>query len=558
MWFNYRRWFKKRKSQVLDLDEIFLDSGNLPSFDTNQFEGRIEKPITKNILTGVFVSFIIVSLFFTVRLGFIQVVSGESFALRSNQNKIRYTHVFADRGVIYDRFDVPLAWNDPDRKYIETEGFAHILGYIGYPNKLELAGADFNHLEYIGKNGVENTFNDLLMGQRGIKVEEVNALGSIESDHVLQTPTPGESLTISIDSRVQAQFFSIIKEVAQNSGFAGGAGVIMDVKTGEIISLVSYPEYDSNILSTGSDREKIASFVNDPNKPFLNRVVSGLYTPGSIVKPFVALAALAENLIDPQKVIVTNGVLTIPNRYFPDQPTVYRDWKNLGALNLKQALAMSSNIYFFHLGGGYDGQPGLGIEKINSYSHLFGLGDKTNIELNNESTGIIPNPAWKKKNYEDGDWRLGDTFLTSIGQYGYLITPIEMVRSVAFLANGGTVLEPTLLTNLKTPKVVRTVDIEASDFKIVRDGMRAVVISGTGGVLNTSHVEVAAKSGTAEIDTSKRRINAWITGFFPYTNPRYAFVVVMEQGPYGGSVGGGVVMRRLLDWMAYETPEYFK
>ena len=560
MWWHdiFNFWQRRKRLEVLDPDEIFLDSGNLPSFDTNQLEGKLEKPISKGILTGSFVFFLVAGLLFMGRIGFIQVVEGEELRTRSNQNKLRYTLVFADRGVIYDRNNKSLAWNNPSREYITDPGFAHVLGYIGLPNKIELESADFNHQEYIGKNGVENTFNDILMGQRGIKIEETDASGNTESDHVLQNPEPGKSINLSIDARIQTKLFSIIQNVARDNDFAGGAAAIMDIHTGEVISLISYPEYDPNILAQGKDRTSINQFINNPDKPFLNRVISGLYTPGSIVKPFVALAALHENLISPNKVIYTDGTLVIPNRYFPDKPTTYRDWKNLGPVDMREALAMSSNIYFFHIGGGYNNQPGLGITKINTYSHLFGLGEKTNIELNNESVGVIPNPEWKKKNYEDGDWRLGDTFLTSIGQYGYLITPIEMLRSVAFIANNGLLIEPTLLAKPKEPEIVRQSDIDRKHFKVVQEGMRQVVTNGTGGVLNTPHVKVAAKSGTAEIDATKNRVNAWITGFFPYDNPRYSFVVVLESGRYGGSAGGGVVMRQLFDWMAYETPEYFE
>ena len=559
MLFDVFNFFKRRdRLDILDPDEIFLDAGNLPSFDTHQFEGRLERPISKNMLSTVFIAFIILSVFFIGRIGVIQIVNGQEFKDRSDQNKLRYTLVFADRGVIYDRNEVSLAWNNPEREYIKAPGFSHVLGYIGFPNEIELENKDFDPKEYIGKNGVENTFNDLLMGQRGIRIEEKDATGAVETDHVLQNPEPGESITLSIDSRVQAKFFSIIKEVASENDFAGGAAAIMDIHTGEVISLVSFPEYDSNILASGKDRTAINGFINNPDKPFLNRVVSGLYAPGSIVKPFVGLAALHENIISPNKYIFTNGTLVVPNRYFPDKPTTYRDWKNLGSVDMRKALAFSSNIYFFHVGGGFNNQKGLGISKIYEYSHLFGLGEKTNIELNNESVGVIPNPEWKAKYYEDADWRLGDTFLTSIGQYGYQITPIEMLRSIAMIANGGTLLEPTLLANTQKPKIARRINIAQDDFKVIQEGMRQVVTEGTGGSLNTPNVQVAAKSGTAEIDATKSRVNAWIVGFFPYNKPRYSFVVVLEGGKYGGSTGGGVAMRRLLDWMAYETPEYFE
>ena len=556
--FKWSKYFKFKKSQkhFLDLDEVFLDSENLSSFDTGQFEDTLERPITKKAIFGIMATFVLISVIFAGRIGFIQVVEGGDFADRSNNNRLRYTHVFADRGIIYDRNNKPLAWNEPERQYIADEGFAHVLGYIGYPNQIELESSEFDPKEYIGKNGVENTFNDILMGQRGIKIEEISATGVIESDHILQTSEPGDSIKLSIDARLQKELFSILKQVATEAGYTGGAVAIMDVESGEVISLVSFPEYDSNILASGDDRSAITKFLTDESKPFLNRVVSGLYTPGSIVKPFVGLAALNENLINPNKIITTRGVLEVPNPYYPDKPSIYRDWKNLGPVNMRQALALSSNIYFIHVGGGFGSQPGLGISKINEYTHLFGLGQKTGIELNAEAQGVIPNPEWKAKTFDGEPWRLGDTYLTSIGQYGYLITPLQMLRSIGMIANGGKLVDPTLIADRKEPKVERVIDISPEDFAVIRGGMRDVVTSGTGAVLNMKNLAVAAKSGTAEIDASKRYINSWITGFFPYEKPKYSFVVVLEQGPYGAGSGGGVVMRRFFDWLAVNAPEY--
>ncbi|MEK7136239.1 MAG: penicillin-binding transpeptidase domain-containing protein [Patescibacteria group bacterium] len=553
-----RRILKLKSSRkILDPDEIFLDSRNLPSFNTQQFEGIIEKPIDKNSLILAGLVFLLIGLIFIFRIGFLQVIQGDGFALRSNQNRLRHTLVFADRGIIYDRNGVSLAWNDPNRKYINKEGFAHILGYIGFPNKLELKEKDFDPKEYMGKSGVENTFNDILMGEKGVKIEELNALGKIESDHVLKVARPGESVTISIDSRVQAEAYRIIKEIASEHGFTGAAAAIMDIKTGEMLALVSYPEFDSNIMASGKNRQAINKFLTDKGNLFLNRPVSGLYTPGSTIKPYIGLAALAENLISPSKIIVSTGRLVVPNPYFPDKPSIFLDNKVHGAVDMRRALAVSSNVYFYTIGGGFGDQPGLGIKLIDKYSGLFGFGVPTGIELNNEGAGVVPSPDWKKKVFSDEPWRLGDTYHTAIGQYGYLVTPLQIARAVATIASDGQVLRPTLVARPKTPKILRAMDVPAEDFEVIKEGMRQTVTGGTGIVLNTPNVNVAAKSGTAQV-ASKSRINAWISGFFPYENPRYAFVVVMESGPLTTNAGGGMVMRRLVDWMAIYTPEYLR
>ncbi len=558
MWYLWRQILKfKKRSRVLDPDEIFLDSRNLPSFNTQQFEGMIERPISKQSLMFASVVFLIVGLIFAGRIGFLQVIQGGSFALRSNQNRLHHTLVFADRGIIYDRNGIQLAWNDPDRKYIKSEGFSHILGYIGFPTEIELKEKDFDPKEYMGKSGVENTFNDVLMGEKGVKIEEVDARGKIESDHVLKVAKPGDSVTISIDSRVQAELYRIIKEIAFDHGFTGAAAVVMDIKTGELIALASYPEFDSNIMATGKDRATINKFLNDSGNLFLNRPVSGLYTPGSTIKPYIGLAALAENIISPSKTIFSSGRLVVPNPYFPDKPSIFPDNKAHGAVDMRRALAVSSNVYFYTIGGGFGSQTGLGIKKIDQYSQLFGFGEVTGIELNAEAAGVVPSPAWKEKVFPGEPWRLGNTYHTSIGQYGYLVTPLQVARAAAMIASGGKVLKPTLIARPKTNTIERTLKIDQADFQVIQEGMRQTVTNGTGIVLNTPNVKVAAKSGTAQV-ASETRINAWISGYFPYDNPRYSFTVVMESGPLTTNAGGGMVMRRLLDWMAIYTPEYLR
>jgi len=331
----------------------------------------------------------------------------------------------------------------------------------------------------------------------------------------------------------------------------------MDVNSGEILALASFPEYSSTILSEGDDRSAIRRFQNDYRKPFLNRAVSGLYTPGSIVKPFIAIAALNEKIISPEKKILSTGSISIQNPYFPDLKSVFKDWRPQGWVNIKDALAISSNVYFYEVGGGFKDQKGLGISKIEKYVNMFGLGELTGIDLPGEVKGIIPNPKWKAENFNGEAWHLGDTYHTAIGQYGFSITPLQMVRGIAAIANYG---------KLVTPHVVKTDSVKYKDingiskvnFDIVKSGMRQAVTDGTAKGLNIPQVQIAAKTGTAEVGISKKRVNSWILGFFPYENPRFAFTVVMEKGPRENTIGGLYVMRQLLEWMSVNTPEYLR
>lgn len=555
-----RSIWRKRSSKELDPDEIFLDSRNLPSFDKQQFEGQMERPIAKGSLYVSSIIFLLVGVLFASRIGFLQIAEGSDFAERSNENKLRHTMIFSDRGIIYDRNGEELAWNDPDRVYLDKPGLAHVLGYVGYPNQEEISTGGYHPKSLIGKEGVERVYNSILAGAGGIKIEEVNALGEVFSDHVLREPESGDSLTISIDSRVQSAFYDIISGVAAEAGYVGGSGVIMDVETGEIISLVSYPEFNSTVMSEASDRAQINSYLTNPANPFLNRAVSGLYAPGSIMKPFVALAALTEGVISPHKQIVSTGQLVVPNPYNPDNPTIFKDWKAHGATDMRRAIAVSSDVYFYQVGGGFGSQPGLGIARIEKYARMFGFGAPTGINFPGEATGVIPNPEWKAANFDGEPWRLGNTYHTSIGQYGFLVSPLQAVRATAALANGGKLLDPVMIKlDSDNQASFKQLSFDRADLQVIDDGMRQAVVGsgGTAAAINVPYVSVAAKSGTAEVGINKEHINAWLVGFFPYEKPRYAFAVVMEKGRSGTVVGGGVVVRRLLDWMNQNTPEYF-
>ena len=336
--------------------------------------------------------------------------------------------------------------------------------------------------------------------------------------------------------------------------------MIMDVRNGEVILSTSYPEYNSEILSLGKDRATLSKYFQDERKVFLDRNISGLYTPGSIVKPFFAIAALAEGIIDPYKEILSTGSISIPNPYFPDQPTIFRDWRVNGWTNMMEAIAVSSDIYFYAIGGGYKDHPGLGIANNEKYSKLFGFDKPTGIDLPDEKSGNIPSPEWKLKAFKGDPWRLGDTYHTSIGQYGFQVTPAEMVRAAGALANKGTLETPHLILgrgeegDSETLKGIFT----DKEYDFIHQGMRQTVTMGTSTSLNVPYVEVAAKSGTAQLGVSKNKVNSWIMGFFPYEDPKYAFVLMMEAGPSVNSVGASSVMRQLLDWMSIHTPEYFE
>jgi penicillin-binding protein 2 len=553
---------QKKYNQDIDPDEIFLDSANLPGFDNDMFEGRIEKPISKFSIFLVGFIFIGIITFFSYQTFALQIRKGDDFIRRSENNVLRHTLVFSDRGLISDRNNTPLAWNIPAtddlefnlRKYIDKPGMAHILGYINYPQK-DKAGFYYD-TDITGVEGIEKYYNELLAGQNGLKIVETDALNKVVSNNTIEQPQNGKNLLLTIDSEVQEHLFSAIKSVVDERGFSGGGGVIMDIYTGEIIAMTSYPEFDPNKMLVG-DKAAYKNYLDDPKKPFLNRVTQGLYTPGSIVKPYVAAGALQEKIITQYQQILSVKDMIVPNPYNPDNPSIFTDWKAHGLVDVRHALAVSSNVFFYQVGGGYGSQKGLGITLLEKYFRDFGFGEPIKNSFFGNLSGTIPDPEWKKKIFND-DWRLGDTYFTSIGQYGVQVTPIQVIRAVSAIANGGMVIEPKILADNEPAIVDRKVSVSDENLQIIREGMRQGVLIGTAKGLDYPDLKIAAKTGTAELGVSKEDVNSWTTGFFPYEKPRYAFVVVMERGSRHNTVGGVAVCRKLFDWMKIYTPEYFE
>jgi len=556
-------FFKKRRSLDLEMDpdEVLLDSTQTLSTGIDE---RLELPLSSKAIYLLSLCFSILALILLFQIGRIQIIEGQVYAQQSENNRLARTPIFAERGVIYDSNKKLLAWNDYrqedddffDRRYSDQSGLAHVLGYIRTPLK-DNFGIYYQDY-YEGLDGVEKIYDEFLSGQNGLAFIERNALGEIQSENIVDRAVAGESLHLSIDKRLQSALYEIIKNTAETVDFKGGAGVLMDIETGEIVTLVSYPEFNSEIMSNRSDTEAIEAFIHDQQNPFLNRAVAGTFTPGSVMKLFMAVAALEEKVIDPNREIVSGQNIIIPNPYNPTNPSIFSDWRIHGRVDMRRALAVSSNIYFYHVGGGFGDVNGLGISRIESYMRKFGFGQKTGINIPGEKSGIIPNPDWKAEVFSDGVWRLGDTYNTSIGQFGFAITPIQLTRAVAGIAHGQSLVQPTLISG-QSPKR-QPLSISPESMNIVREGMLMAVKDGSGTArgLNTPYINVAAKTGTAELGIRKDRVNSWITGYFPYEEPRYAFTIMMENGPSSNLIGGVSVMRRWLDWINLNAPEYLQ
>jgi penicillin-binding protein 2 len=556
-----RKKARKLRAEI-NPEDIFADSANISELEIDRFEGRIERPLSRRSYIAVLTIAALFLVLYVGRAWNLQFVNGVAYAKQAAENKLAEQVVFADRGIIVDREGRELAYNVRDsidddfakRVYSTFEGLAHVVGYTKAPAK-DSAGFYYRD-SFLGVDGVEQIYNASLSGQNGLRLTETDARGKTVSQSLQREAVPGEKLPLSIDAEVTQGLYQAIVNRAIGSGFQGGAGVIMNIETGELLALTSYPEYSSDALSSG-DVDALKALLSDKRQPFLDRATGGLYAPGSIVKPIVGLAALTTGVIDEHKQILSTGSISLPNPYDPAHPSIFKDWRAQGYVDVREALAVSSDVYFYEVGGGFEGQPGLGIDKLDQYFRAFGFGTPTGIEGIQEPSGTIPTPAWKEKTFNGDPWRIGDTYHTAIGQYGLQITPLQAVREAAAIANGGKVLTPTLIGST-TPKVTGTITAPEHYFDVIREGMRQGVTSGIAAAVNLPYVHVAAKTGTAQIGAHNEYINSWVIGFFPYEHPKYAFAMVLEKGPSTTTVGAAPAFGQFLMWMHDHTPSYLE
>lgn len=488
----------------------------------------------------------------------LQIVNGATYAKQAAENKLEESIVFADRGLITDRSGTELAYNMrasaedefAERAYSQYRGLAHVVGYAKAPTKD--ASGNYYRTTFTGIEGVEKIYDEALSGKNGTRLTETDAKGNVVSESAQRPPVTGATVALSLDAEVTQALYDAIAKRAEESKFQGAASVIMDVQTGEILAMTNYPEYSPQDMLYGRE-DAISQLLKDTRQPFLNRAVSGLYAPGSIVKPVVALAALSEGTISEHKQILSTGSISIPNPYDPSKPSIFKDWRAHGFTDMRQAIAVSSDVYFYAVGGGYKDQKGLGILTLDRYLQFFGMGKQTGLEGFKEPTGTIPTPEWKEATFDGDPWRLGDTYNTSIGQYGVQVTPLQMARMTAAIASKGKLFTPTIIAS-STPKFEQ-LPFTVHTFEVIQEGMHLAVEEGTAAALNVPFVEIGGKTGTAQVGARNEYMNSWIIGFFPYDKPRYAFATVLERAPAGTATGAPAAMNEFLWWLHQHRPE---
>ncbi|MBP3448082.1 MAG: hypothetical protein J6K51_03575 [Clostridia bacterium] len=422
-----------------------------------------------------------------------------------------------------------------DRLYPEKVS-PHVLGRVGLIYKEEydkLKELGYGYTDIIGKEGIEKVFDLELKGKDGVLKVEQNELGKITDTEVLKNAQPGNDIILTIDLNLQKRAEKALKDVIYNlrqtiHDVGGGAITVVDIHTGEILAIASYPDYDiETFLEDYNDN------YNNPLNPFWNRAISGTYAPGSTFKILTSLAVLEEGIITPGAQIYDQGKYT----YFKDyQPTCHVYPGNHGYVNVSDAIKVSCNYYFYETGRL------LGIEKLNEYARKVGLGEYTGIEISGEEKGIVAGPAYRDK--IGSVWYPGDTLQASIGQSDNLFTPLQLSNYIATVVNGGTRYEAHLLYKIKnyttgeikevTPKVVEQIEIQPQNYKAIMEGMRSVTEDGTASnVFQDFPIAVGGKTGTAEVPGTN---NGLFVAFAPYDNPKIAISVVVEHGAHGNSI----------------------
>lgn len=429
----------------------------------------------------------------------------------------------------------------PIRNYVNMELAAHVFGYVSEINDAELeAGKEkgYKSGDIIGKFGLEKVYDKELRGTDGGGQVEVDVSGKPVQILGKKEPIPGCNLTLTIDEKIQKaaekavdERLAYLQAKTEYKNAKAAAAVVMNPKTGEIIAMVSRPAFNPNLFARGISTKDWNIINNNPFHPLDNKVISGEYPPGSTFKVVTGIGALEEKKVTPEEKILDTGRHWII-------PKVNAAGEALGWIDFREALAKSDNVYFYEMGNR------LGIDLLEKYARMFGLGEKTGIQLPYESEGLVANQAYKKKVYED-DWYLSETFDAAIGQGFQLTTPLQIASVYSQIANGGIRYRPYLVSKITAPdgtviksyKPEKLGELKVSEYmmNVVRDSLRDVAREGgtAGEVFKDFPITIAGKTGTAENPHGSD--HGWFVAYGPYENPEYVVVVIVEQGGFGST-----------------------
>jgi len=455
----------------------------------------------------------------------------------------------------------------PIREYPFALSSSHLLGFTGIISQddRKILNTDLYDVnDFVGKFGLEAEYEKYLHGSNGENLVEVDATGKLLNVLGERKAIPGQTLVLNIDQELQQKLYDLM---AGGNSSRKGAAVALNPKTGAVLALVSLPGFDNNLFAHSIKKQDYQKLIQDKNLPMFNRAIAGTYPPGSTVKPMVATAALQEGVISENTVITDRGVLVIPNQYNPSIAYNFYGWKldGLGPMNVFSAIAESSDIFFYVVSGGHPTSQvkGLGAEKLAEYYRKFNLGRITGIDLQGEKPGLVPDPDWKAKYYENNavmsKWYLGDTYHIGIGQGDVLATPLQVALWTSVFANNGVGYKPTILDKVVAgngqtvfqaqPEIAVQGIADEKYIKIVQEGMRQTILAGSGRQLAALPVSSAGKTGTSQFDGSDpKKTHAWFTVYAPYEDPQIVITVLAEAGGEGHSVAVPVAKETLQWW----------
>jgi penicillin-binding protein 2 len=445
-----------------------------------------------------------------------------------------------------------------------------MVGYIGRINDNDLVGleksdqlSNYKGSDHIGKSGLEQFYETYLHGTTGFQQVEIDADGHAVRVLSSTSPTPGDNLILSADSKMQ--------EIAETAfGNRRGALVAINPKTGEVLSFVSMPTFDANLFVDGIDVDNWKSLNDSLDKPLINRPLRGIYPPGSTFKPFVALAGLENGKRTPPFSIQDSGFFTLPNSTHH-----YRDWKpgGHGMVDIQRAITISCDTFFYGLA------MELGIEKLTAFVSHFGFGRLSGLDIKGESAGLLPTPDWKQRRFKQ-PWYQGETVITGIGQGYTLVTPMQLAQATAILANNGVAMKPHLVSKIEkaitgqplviAPLIQDKIAINAENLEIVKRGMVNVTLPGgtAASIGANAPYSIAAKTGTAQVVgirqnekynassiDERHRDHALFIAYAPAENPTIALAVIVENGGHGGSAAGPIARKVMDYYLLGKVPE---
>ena len=442
------------------------------------------------------------------------------------------------------------------RSYPLNNTASHIIGRIGQIESSELANNkdNYNQNDIIGKSGIECVFEKYLKGTNGVKQIDMNVDGTVTDEYISKEAVSGSTVVLTIDSKLQATTEKALKDNINkiaNGGFSSqsdadaGAAVVLNVKTGEVLAMASYPDYNPSDFVNGIDSNTWNYYINGTTKPLENKAISAMYSPGSTFKMVTAIAGLETGAITPKETIYDPG-------YFSKYNSTWKCWNSSGhgSLNVSQAIEKSCNVFFYTLGDR------LGIDTIAKYAYYLGLGHKTGIELNGEIPGILS--STKVAQEEHRSWNKGETISSAIGQSYNTFTPLQMAKYIAMLVNGGKNLNISLVKSIvnadgseiprneyesyineklgNTDDSTDTMTFNQTNVDAILQGMKGVTSDAGGTAYSTFknfNIEVGGKTGSAQTG-EEGKTNAWFVGFAPFDNPEIAIAVFVRNGGHGG------------------------